>query len=69
MTEQESREYETLWAWFKALDAATDTFRPIIHATPASNLAEGATAVAHSNSRRGHEDQKAVRIEWAVACV
>ena len=64
MTEQDLEEYEDLWAWFKALDAATDAARARIHATLASNRADGAT----SAELRG-EEQNAVRGEWAAACL
>ena len=44
MTEQDTEEYEDLWTWFKALDAATDAARARIHATLASNRADGPTS-------------------------
>ena len=46
MTKQDSEEYEDLWTWFKALDAATDAARARIHATLASNRADGPATAA-----------------------
>ncbi len=69
MTQQEPQEYEALWAWFKALDAATDAAHASIHARPASNRAEGAGSAAHSMRPRVGEKQKAVRGDWAAACL
>ncbi len=69
MTEQDSEEYEDLWTWFKALDAATDAARARIHATLASNRADGPTSATRSSRRRVGEEQEAVRGEWAAACL
>ncbi len=67
MTEQDTEEYEDLWTWFKALDAATDAARARIHATLATNRAEGPTSAALILRRRVGEEQKAVRGERATA--
>lgn len=69
MTKQDSEEYEDLWTWFKALDAATDAARARIHATLASNRADGPTSAARILRRRVGEEQKAVRGERAAACL
>ncbi len=68
MTEKESEEYEALWTWFKALDAATDAAQVRIRATLASNRAEGARSAARSMRRRLGEEQKLIRGELAAAC-
>lgn len=70
MTKQESAEYEALWTWFKALDAATDAAHERIHATLPSNRAEGARSAAPASMpRRLGEERKAIWGEWAAACL
>jgi hypothetical protein len=66
MTERE--EYEALWAWFKALDASTETARANIGAALASNRAEDARSEARIGC--GVDDEHiAVRGELTAACV
>jgi hypothetical protein len=52
MTQQQSEEYESIWSWFNALDAATDAADArVIPAPLASNRAD----VARSAGRGGTE--------------
>jgi hypothetical protein len=70
LAEQDSQENEAFWAWFKALDAATDTARAKTHATLSSSRADSArTAGRDTRGRVARDEQNTVRGDIAAVCL
>ncbi len=71
MTQQESEDYEALWAWFNTLDAVAEAAQAGFKATLVSGTVNVvARSLGRSNIRRRvGEDSEVVRAEWAAACL